>query len=228
MSRRAHHAGLTLLELLVSMAILAAIVTLTAAIWAQARAWADEADGHAAAADVSQIRTLIDEQWSMRRLSAHLDTPEGPPYRLLPDRLEFVTGDAVLEPEAGLVRASYVIESSGGGAQRVVYEEVPLIDPALSVRPRSGTVAAQSIRRTTLLENCDDVRWERLLQWTEEQDNGAIPETRREWADGAPPREDGDTTSETDEPAKTEVAFRLTGRSDGRWFGWVLVGADSR
>jgi prepilin-type N-terminal cleavage/methylation domain-containing protein len=228
MKSRARHAGLTLLELLVSMAILAAIVTLTAAIWAQARAWADEADGHSGAAETSRIRLLLQQQWSMRRQNAHLDAAEGPPFRLSPDRLEFVTGSAILEPESGLVRAAYIVETSDGGVQSVMYEEIPLTDPALSIRPGAGTAAAQSIRRVTLLTECSDVRWERLLQWTESADDGVIPETLREWTDAAPPEESQETAVMSDDLSKSEVAYRLAGRVDGRWFAWALVGADSR
>jgi hypothetical protein len=229
---------MTLLELLVAIAIMVAVVGLTGALWAQTGDWAADSALHERTLRLEHARSLFERQWRERRPAIRLDSVDGGPVALRPDRFEFVTGRPALFPEAGLVRASYLLQPVGGDPSRLrlVYEEHRLLRPEFSERRERDELGAPAVDRVVLLDDCADLRWERLIAEPVERRPGEAEPAQPEYAWRTPAERDERTAPDadaadgerpTDIPAGPR-AVRLAGVFQESEFQWTVALEPSR
>lgn len=143
------HRGMTLIELLVSLALLGMIAVLVSTMWSQLRRWGQESNAAEAALRPQRVYMLLEKQWAARAQAGD-DQALG---RVQGDAtaFSFVTHEAVLHRGWPTVEATYRVElhdpSQPEGRVRVVYEEKRL-GPLLDVVP------SEASEPLVLLENC--------------------------------------------------------------------------
>jgi len=131
MPRRA----MTLLELLVSLALLGMLAVLASLMWGQLRGWADDTDEADLALRPHRVQTLLARQWNARAAAGdeeRLGRPRGDARELA-----FCTRVPIRNPGWPIVEALYRFEpATPDRAARLVYEETRL-GPLLETVPSS-------------------------------------------------------------------------------------------
>jgi len=228
--------AMTLLEVVVATAALAAVGTLVAALWAQTRDWTLENAGHHRRLRVERALTLLDDQWRARARSAPIDRARGrgAAVALAPETLEFVSTTPIFYRESPMVRVTVRLEmprvQTVGQARtgRIVYTESPDVGG-----PASGTS-----RSVALFEDVEEARFER---WLDERDaaraDGPAEPGWREVRGRVIERaaDDGpgdDAPAEPSAPAGDDApalrAGRLVARVNGDTIVWQFLAAPSR
>lgn len=165
MRRRAQR-GLTLLELLIAMTILASITGGIGLFWSQARAWEEDNRAHRDVLRVERVLSLLREQWGAKRalVTEGAGDAGGSGVSFGAEGVTFVTARPVLFPGWGLVNVRYAVERAIDGTYTLVYEESRVLDPtelpeagAYGVDPRGRPIGD----RVVLLEGLDALRVER-------------------------------------------------------------------
>lgn len=179
--RRTFRRGMTLLEVVLAVTILAAMSGLIAAMWTQATRMADDGGGQHRAMRLARVLEMMRSQWADRRTSVKLGRG-GSSVTVERAALSFITATAILEPGWPIVRARYVVErdyETGVGALaawRLVYEELPVVDlespveqagdsgrPLASGERRAERpVESPKEKRLILLAGCAELEWERF------------------------------------------------------------------
>jgi len=234
-------AGFTLLEVLVSITILASLTTLAAALWSQAASMTEDARRFGDPVRTIRVEAMLHDQWAARwippRAGAGEESETPPPMRATPERLSFLTTEPILFPERPLVRVEYVIERprvSGreAAALRLAYLETIVSNPA---EPWADPlpIMGETRRGEILLEHVERMGWER---WDADA-AGAVERARSlglegeeigsVWRDVEPPAP-GQEGEESEDPGTRLRAIRLTGRRAQQEFTWTLVAEDSR
>ncbi len=245
MNGRAHHRGLTLLEMLIALVILSSIMGGVGLFWSQARGWEEDNAAHREVLRVERVLRVLREQWGARRALS----PEGEGDAggdgvfVSADAIEFTSARGVLMPGWGLVRARYVIERDGFGGYRLVYQEARILDPREPSNPGTAAVDPRGRPiggRAVLLEGLTGLRVERwgTLDGAPSE-GGGVGETDEE---GAERGEDDEVASGFvlkddvvdrwrvfDRPIAFPLgAVRLVGEMGEEVFGCVLVVAPLR
>lgn len=132
MRRRA----MTLLELLVSLALLGMLALLASLMWGQLRGWADDTDKVDLALRPHRVQTLLARQWNARASAGdgeRLGRPRGDA-----NELAFCTRVPIRNAGWPIVEAIYRIEPAAPGrSARLVYAENRL-GPLLETVPSAG------------------------------------------------------------------------------------------
>lgn len=167
--------GMTLLELLLAVAILASLSALTASLWGQVSSWSRGDASLAETMRVQRVIELLRQQWGDRRRLVVAGAAGGARYgsveegvEIARDRIAFLTATPLLFPDWGLVHCAYVIEpdlSSPPGPESrfdLVYEESRIVRFDLVIRGGVDRDGRPITRRTTLLKGCRNLRFERF------------------------------------------------------------------
>lgn len=178
--------GLTLLELVLTLAVLASLTGLIAGLLAGSARWSEEELINRDSLRVDRAVRAMREQWSSVRVLTPLESVPPPAAVAEPRSFAFVTSVPLLRANWPLVRARYVIERdaersrSGDERWRLVYEETALTDPSGGRRSadadhsageeRDGRADAEALARAAfgapterhvLLEGLTELRFER-------------------------------------------------------------------
>jgi prepilin-type N-terminal cleavage/methylation domain-containing protein len=167
----------TLLELLLSLTVLAVMTLLIATLWRQASDWSSDAASFDGAMRLPRASELLRSQWAERRTSYSI-TGKGHSLGITSERLTFVTAMPLLHPASPLVKVELIIEpdptsSSSFPLKRLRCSETPLIDVASASQPvasdesgrtpapiRPSSIAAPVARVITLFDGCSQLAWE--------------------------------------------------------------------
>lgn len=249
--------GLTLLETLLAVTILASISALVATLWHQVSAWSSEAGQSGRALRLTRVLELMRSQWADRRTTVALNDG-GSSVETLPELVGFVTTTPVLDPSWPVVRARYIIErdlepgSSAGSTWSLVYEErrfQNLGSPMESEKPGStpwvsSGPAELPARRMVLLRGCPALRIERFGR--DERVEKLEAELRHSVLDERGEPVDPELRSRLGSVSESErklprrwleleksfqgrtPAVRIVGEYEGEAFACVLVIGDSR
>jgi prepilin-type N-terminal cleavage/methylation domain-containing protein len=248
--------GMTLLEVVLALTIMASLAGLVATLWTQGARWTDERAGHARALRLARALELVRAQWAERRVSLRLDE-QGASVQAEAGGVTFITTSAVLTPEWPIVRATYSVEPPPhvpATRRSLVYTEAPIIDPSAAQgrrRPDAGASTiperppeAPPIRRVVLLAGVENLRVERFgkaARVEAGEDRPAEPVTPAPGDAAAPagpaiPPRSNATPEEKESrwrPIETSTArpppaLRLAGSFEEQEFACVLVVGDSR
>ena len=142
--------GLTLLELLVAVTLLASLLSLVAALWAQVDGWAVASGRVEDRLRLAHFERLAQTQWNAR-LSQKIG--EAPRVVLTPGSLSFITSEPILEPASPVVLARYAIEPAPGtdapeASRSLIYEETPVQLLAPGSREESTDVSDEDGERS--------------------------------------------------------------------------------
>ncbi len=119
MSRRR---AMTLIELLVSLALLGMLAALAAMMWGQLRGWGDDTDRASDALRPHRVHLLLAQQWNTRAPAGDQELPGRP--RGDAAGLSFVTLHPIRHPGWPVVEASYRIDPATPEHEaRLLYEE---------------------------------------------------------------------------------------------------------
>lgn len=119
MSRRR---AMTLIELLVSLALLGMLAALAALMWGQLRGWGDDTDRAADALRPHRVHLMLAQQWNTRAPAGDQELLGRP--RGSTTGLSFVTLRSIRFPGWPVVEATYTIEpATPERAGRLLYEE---------------------------------------------------------------------------------------------------------
>lgn len=235
--RRWHSApsGFTLLEVVLATAVLAAVCTLAALMFAQARSWNDSNASHLRTMRVSRATELMTRQWADRRSAVPVDAA-GAKIISTPMELTFVTATPVLHHGWPLVLATYRIEAdtpspTGAPRFRLLYEESRISRLAFSGDARESQMknpatSDEEPLSTPLLSRLGRVGFERfgprLSQFDAQEaiERGETIDERRDLTPG---------WQVYDKIFKGAIpAVRITGDQDGKEFSCVFVIERSR
>ena len=197
--------AMTLLELLVSLALLGMLAALASLVWGQLRGWAEDTDEADLALRPHRVQMLLEHQWNARAAAgeeALYGRPRG-------DAAEFAfcTRRPVRFPDWPIVEAIYRIEpATPERAARLVYEETRL-GPLLENVPSPIELAP-----IVLLERVSDadVRYRAIV--TRDENGETVSEEL--WVDAI------------DEPLGDAVEIlytELRARSRGEGIRWVGI-----
>ena len=201
---------MTLIELLVTMALLALMAVLTAVIWGQLRDWSTDTLAASAALRPARLNMMMQRQWDHRAVAGDDAKTLGRVEGTRPE-LRFLTHHAVLNPGWPLVRASYTIEPidalNPSGGSRLVYRETRL-------GPSGQSLALGSPNDPPLvaLDHCTGARWRWRVRTVPEAGAPESPAVR--WAPSPEPERFEDTEM-------LRVEFRAQHR--GEELAWVGV-----
>lgn len=206
-SRRA----MTLIELLVTLALLALMAVLTTVIWGQLRGWNNDTLAASAALRPIRLNMMLQRQWDHRAVAGDdaqtLGRVEG-----TRTELRFLTHHAVLTPGWPLVRASYTIEpvdtlGPASGA-RLVYRETRLGPSGLSL-----DVGAPEEPPLVVLDHCSAAQWRWRVRTVPEPGAAESPALR--WAPTPEPER-----FESTEMLRVEFRAQLRGE-EVAWIGVI-------
>ena len=249
---RAGSAGMTLLELLLALTVMASVMGLLGTLMGQARSWTQRGATDQVLMRLQRVGEAMRAQWADRRTAVDLDE-EGRKVAATASSLRFLTATGMLFPEWPLVVAEYRIEadtqhfSSGGVLWRLVYEETRLsgmeeIPGAYAVDVRGRPMREAMV----LLEACPELWWERFGRGT---DADGIRGAGRRGTEGGGRAVDGGGSDAPEDARGAESgargageeerayrwrpleegfegfvpAVRLVGAHEGERFGWVFV-----
>lgn len=256
MSRSQREArGLTLLELLLALTLLAAMMVLIAALWRQAESWTGDSASHQRVLRLPRVLELMRAQWAERRTSVPL-RPPAQSVVIDAGGVRFVTTVPILHDDAPLVIASYRVDLDIDAGfkreptQRLVYTETPIVNVGSPQEAgRDGRAAPRAFESSdpvvpkpegkslVLLGACSRLAWE----WW-----GDDPEAVRRDREERQRAEQGDAeaiaTVSGARPRRPDLrwrpiaegfdpmadAIRLAGRFDHEEFACVMVIGDSR
>jgi len=188
--------GFTLLELMVSIAILGAVFGLVGAMWGQAGSWNSAIDRHADGLRVQRVLTMMKDQWADRRRGVQIG--EKKTDVVVTDlQITFTTASPILFPDWPLVVATYRIEPERelgrSGYWRLVYEEARIAAPTVRLEDVSSQSPAwnqghdprgRPVRdRMVLLDGLSRVRFERFGRDAEFDDSVKHPPPTADGAD---------------------------------------------
>lgn len=227
--------GFTLLEVVLATAVLAAVSTLAAMMFAQARSWNDANASHLKTMRVTRTTELMTRQWADRRNAVPADAT-GAKVVATPTELKFVTATPLLHRNWPLVLASYRIDADdptirGEKRWRIVYEESRIsrlanTGDAGETQMDNPATADEKPLSTVLLSGLNDARFERYGPRYSPEETQSILER-------------GDTLDQTRDLApawrRYETLFkgpipavRLTAEHEGKEFACVFVIERSR
>jgi|GEM_PF-3993702 len=189
----------TLLETLLALSTFAALTVLIAAMLAQTRAWTQENALPDAALRPFRVESLLREQLSARAIVGEQGDDAIDGAVLEADALRFYTSTPALLPDAGIVRASYVIEREARsllvGAKSPARASLALVENrvldvakpggGLDTTLRAAYRDTDIERRHTVLSDCSALAFEALV--TREKKNvrrkraGDPPAMERVW-----------------------------------------------
>lgn len=167
----------TLLELLLSLTVLAVMTLLIATLWRQASDWSSDAASFDGAMRLPRATELLRSQWAERRTSYTI-SDKAHSLSITHERFTFVTAMPLLHPKSPLVKVELIIEpdptsSSSFPLRRLRCSETPLVDVASTSRPvasdaagrplapiRPSTIAPPVARVITLFDGCSQLAWE--------------------------------------------------------------------
>ena len=220
--------GFTLLEMVLAIAVLVAVASLGASLWAQASGASVSAQERDRGLKLQRIGGFLRSQWTQRRvldpLAADADEVSLPRVEISETGVAFPTALAMLFPEAPLVEARYELRRGIGDGTDLWYIESPITrfgpDPGAELSGRSAAP-----RRELELLRADSITLERF---------GPSPQ-----ATGTQGEEEAELEAETTEPeagwfqfgeqaAARSDALRVTVRYAGEEAVWVLVARPSR
>ncbi|MCA9292644.1 MAG: hypothetical protein KDA20_02385 [Phycisphaerales bacterium] len=162
------HAAFTLLETLLALTVMASMSVLIAQAFRVAH---DAADGGAhleRAVQVDRVLRLMQDQWADRRVvklegdEPNAQSPSKPGVTCSEDAVRFITATAILQPEAPLVEASWMVEraeAEPGAAPswNLVYQERPITSF------RADREARSKVSRLAVLQGCTSLRLEQFV-----------------------------------------------------------------
>ncbi len=225
----------TLLEVVLATAVLAAVSTLAAMMFAQARSWNDANASHLKSMRVTRVTELMTRQWADRRSAVPADGA-GAKVVATPEELTFVTATPLLHHGWPLVLATYRVEPDPahlGGAKRwrIVYEEsrisrLATTGDAKETQMDNPATADEEPLSTVLLPALSAVRFDRFgPRFAPEDAQRAMEngETIDEKRDLTPDWRAYDTLFKGPIPA-----VRISGEHDGKEFACVFVIERSR
>lgn len=240
--------GFTLLEMILSIAIIASVAMLGSSLWIQSAETSSLAQSRERGLLLQRVGALLRDQWADRRALALPGEGEAEQrtggVRFRPGLIGFTTARPILFTNAPLARVEYLVRERADGLLDLLYTEQRLLrfDAAPDDEERSEppSVLAEEERRAAivLLEGCEEIRMERFgpAQAPDEDaerdtDDGAEPEAepeperggalvRSEWAGFA---EDPDEQTE-----HRSDAVRIGVRYRGEEAVWVFVARPSR
>ncbi|MEC9374533.1 MAG: type II secretion system protein [Planctomycetota bacterium] len=228
--------GMTLLELIVAITILAVVSALAATMWEQMRSWSDENSDVGRALRVDQSLRVLERQWGSRQRIVKLDEEDEAGVWVDGEALEFVTSESILFPDWPLVHARYRIESEVAvlagerSVHRLVLEEFRLSGAPVMDDGRTDPEGRPIAKKITLLDDCQALAWQRLVDPTRLQPVAALDSSV--WFPLEPPLAGQSRESQRDERGRRETApmkaGRLHGMREGKEFAWTFVVADSR
>ncbi|GAB4545997.1 MAG: hypothetical protein Tsb0013_04350 [Phycisphaerales bacterium] len=229
--------GLTLLELLIAITVLASIVSGVGVFWSQARAWEADNARHREVLRVERVLRTLREQWGTRRVLDDEGVEEGDAaargYTFSPTGVEFTSATGLLAPGWALVRVRYGIERGVDGRYALVYEEARVLDMDGSAPAGTSRLDARGRAiggREVVLAGLDGLWFERWGTRDGEPAPGAI-DVRTDDADEREP--DGEREVMRWRAFDRVIDFpidavRLVGEVNGEVFSCVLVGAPLR
>lgn len=231
----ARRRAFTLLEVVLATAVLAAVSTLAALMFAQARSWNDSNASHFRTMRVARATELMTRQWADRRSAVPVDAA-GAKVIATPTELTFVTATPVLHHGWPLVLATYRIEPdspspTGERRFRLLYEESRVSRLAFTgdARESQMTNPATSDEKplsVPLLSGLGAVRFERFgtrLSQVDVQESLERGEAVDEKRDLVPGWHLYDRLFKGTIPA-----VRVTGEQNGKGFACVFVIERSR
>lgn len=227
--------GFTLLEVVLATAVLAAVSTLAAMMFAQARSWNDANASHLKTMRVTRTTELMTRQWADRRNAVPADAT-GAKVVATPKELKFVTATPLLHRNWPLVLASYRIDADtptirGEKRWRIVYEESRIsrlanTGDASETQMDNPATADEKPLSTVLLSGLDDARFERYgPRYSPEETQSILErgETIDQTKDIVPAWRDYES------PFKGPIpAVRISGEHEGKEFACVFVIERSR
>lgn len=166
--------AMTLIELLVSLALLGMLASLASLMWTQLRGWSDDTTLAQTALRPHRVHQALDEQWN-RRAHAGEEQTFG---RVHGDQatLAFITHAPILHRDWAMVEAVYRVEPrTPQRPARLVYEENRL-GPDFS-----ATRAVETIEPLVLLEHIEEASLRFRAVITSEQRGQSVSEER--WVD---------------------------------------------
>lgn len=191
--------GMTLLEVLLAVTIMASLMGLVASMIGQAREWTEVSEVDRVLMRVQRVGEAMRSQWTDRRSSMALDE-RGRRVITTPTELRYLTATPLLFPEWPLVAATYRIEPEStrgtmrGLTWRLVYEEVRVSGMDELPDQYALDITGQALRDSTvLLAGCTELRWERFGRGERVDESGSVPEEEEEDDKGASP--DGSAAS---------------------------------
>ncbi len=224
-----------MLEVVLATAVLAAVCTLAALMFAQARSWNDSNASHLRTMRVARATELMTRQWADRRSAVPVDS-SGAKVVATPTELTFVTATPVLHHGWPLVLASYRIESdtpslAGEPRFRLLYEEsrisrLAFTGDASESQMENPATSDEKPLSTTLLSRLGHVGFERFgprLSQVEAQETMERGETVDQKRDLTPGWYVYDKLFKGTIPA-----VRIAGDQDGKEFACVFVIERSR
>ncbi|MAY74375.1 MAG: hypothetical protein CMJ31_06545 [Phycisphaerae bacterium] len=243
--------GLTLLELMVALVIVASVTTLVAALWGQLAAWSRTQTGLHDTLRAHRFEDLAARQWSERvKVGAAEDRAGRAISRLSTEELSFVTSLPIIDPDSPLVLATYRVAHGVDGSARLEYVEQRLAFPgAAPQRPAPGVELSAGMHPRTLVvhEDVGELRWQRWVNTIE--DDARVrgwfevdADSELEPLESEAPYEPDDDEAESsatlvesaddgdddEEGPRAPDAVRLVGEIEGRGFAWIFAEDASR
>ena len=170
-SRARSRRAFTLLEVVLATAILAAVSTLAAMMFAQARSWNEANASHMKTMRLARATELMTRQWADRRSAVPVD-PAGAKVIAEPEALRFVTATPLLHRGWPLVIATYRIEPDQSGPfgerrSQLIYEETRVSHLGTTGEARESQFKNPATEdeapfRTVLLSRLGDLRFDRF------------------------------------------------------------------
>lgn len=158
--------GLTLLEMMIALTILASITAGIGIFWGQARAWEADNAEHRGLLRTERALRLVREQWGQRRALGVEGEGDagGSGVMVTLGGVTFTSARSVLFPGWGLVRVRYAIERAQDGAYELVCEESRIMDVSAPYDPGTSAIDPR-LRpiggREVLIGDLDGLRLER-------------------------------------------------------------------
>lgn len=221
-------AAFTLLELLVSIAILGAVFGLVGAMWGQAGRWNTDIERHADGLRLQRVLSMMKDQWADRRQGVKIGEKKSD-VMVTDVQLSFTTASPILFPDWPLVMVTYRIEPERelgrAGLWRLVYEEARVASGTMRVDEVSNQSTVwqpgldprgRPVRDRMVL--IDGMRWSRLERFgPDESQDKSIDEEARDRDAGLVSAEDdpSDGAPETDEKQAKRADRRHDSEDEG-------------
>lgn len=162
--------GMTLIELLIALTLLAMMSLLAAVMWTQLRDWNTDAVAAESALRPQRVHMMLRRQWE-HRAAAHAEGSIGS-VETTWRSLRFLTHAPVLHPAWPLVRAEYTIApvdlADPEGPLELLYTETRL-------GPDSVAISEPPLPPLVLLTRCDSAELRVFVQPEDESEEPAPP-----------------------------------------------------
>lgn len=244
---RSFRRGMTLLEVVLAVTILAAMSGLIASLWTQSERMSRDAMSGRRELRLARVIEMLRSQWADRRTSVRLGVA-GESVSVEKETLTYISATPILEPGWPLVRVRLIVERDDQAlgpleAWRLVYEELPVVDlKSVQATPEARSpvgdgrpLGAPPLRRMTLLNACTRLEWQRFgrSDALEAADQPRDAESTEKPAPERPEIINADDKVRawrtiTEEFTGRTEAVRLAGTIEEEEFSCVFVIGDSR